>query len=33
MPGAEEAEVPKEPREEDDAARADGADARARVPG
>jgi uncharacterized membrane protein YbhN (UPF0104 family) len=33
MPGAEEAEAPKEPHEEDEATRADGADARARVPG
>jgi len=32
MPGAEEAEVPEEPREEDEAARVDGDRARARVP-
>jgi hypothetical protein len=33
MPGAEEAEVPQEPRGEDDEARVDGTHARARVPG
>jgi uncharacterized membrane protein YbhN (UPF0104 family) len=33
MPGAEEAEVPQEPRDEDDAAHVDGTHARARVPG
>ena len=33
MPGAEEAEVPEEPRAEDEAARVDGTHARARVPG
>jgi hypothetical protein len=33
MPGAEEAEVPREPRDEEDAAQVDGTHARARVSG